>query len=266
MCGGCLPMHHSREAVVSWIYLNGFKAPKVLTGVRLSRDNLLMVLMHLRIFWSTLTFLCPVSVTTSRDGLTRCLLALNVSLSGHQVKSFSPTCVRFLKIFISKETNNRLVWDFIERPCSCKARAQAYSNYRKHNTVKFLVKVSLMKPFLFFQVLGRKNYWQVHYSELWFPAVWWTRRLNVSWQRFRYCRSWFVWCLSWTTFLHRGKQQLCLQKVEHSERHSKGRIHIERVIGILKNQVHNSAEHPPYCLSNQMQVWYRLCQYMYCPS
>ena len=31
---------------------------------------------------------------------------------------------------------------FIERPCSYQARAQTYSNYKKHNTVKFLVGIT----------------------------------------------------------------------------------------------------------------------------
>ena len=43
---------------------------------------------------------------------------------------------------------------FIQRPTSLTARAQTYSNYKSHNTVKFLIAISPTGAIILFQNVG----------------------------------------------------------------------------------------------------------------
>ena len=85
-----------------------------------------------------LVVLCPVSVKPFRDGLTdihfREMSDNLAIMRNHSVKLAS----YFQRALSKNKVHHRLLRGFIEHPCSYKARAQTYSNYKKHNTVKFL--------------------------------------------------------------------------------------------------------------------------------
>jgi len=54
---------------------------------------------------------------------------------------------------------------FIDRPTSLMARAQTYSNYKKHNTCKFLIGITLQGPILFISKGWGGRVLDVHLNE-----------------------------------------------------------------------------------------------------
>jgi hypothetical protein len=127
---------------------------------------------------------------------------------------------------------------FIERPCSYQARAQTCSNYKKHNTVKFLIGITPCGAISFLSkcwggratdkcitmnsdFLGLLEYGDIVLADRGFDiaddvAVHGATLLIPSFTR--------------------GKKQLSLREVECSQKIAKVRIHVERVIGLLKNK------------------------------
>ena len=120
---------------------------------------------------------------------------------------------------------------FTERPCAYQARAQIYSNYKKHNTVKFLIGITPNGAVSFLSLCwgGRttdkcitKNSGFLEHGDVilvdWGFDV--SDDLGVCGVR-----------LEIPSF-SRGKKQLSLQEIQYSKRLSKVRIHVERVIGL----------------------------------
>ena len=127
---------------------------------------------------------------------------------------------------------------FIERPCAYQARAKTYSNYKKHNTIKFLIGITPNGAISFLSkcwggratdkcitknsgFLDLVEHGDVILADRGFDIA---DDLGVYGAR-----------LEIPSFT-RGKNQLSLQEVEYSKRLSKVRIHVERVIGLLKNK------------------------------
>ncbi len=128
---------------------------------------------------------------------------------------------------------------FIETPSSFDARSKTYSNYKKHITVKFLIGVTPCGTISYLSQCwgGRvsdKNITQEsNFLSLLEPG-------DVVLAEDR------GFTLSEDIAIHgvtlkipaftRGKQQLSQEDAEKSKQLSKVRIHVERVIGLLKNR------------------------------
>ncbi len=109
---------------------------------------------------------------------------------------------------------------FIETPSSVDARSKIYSNYKKHNTVKFFIGVTPCRTIV------------VHFLSLLEPGdvVLADRGFTLSEDIAIHGGT-----LEIPAFT-RGKQQLSQEDAEKSKQLSKVRIHVERVIGLLKNR------------------------------
>ena len=128
----------------------------------------------------------------------------------------------------------------MEQPISYQAQVQTYSNYKKHNTVKFLIGISPSGTISFLSkcwggratdqcitqnsgFLNRLDPGDVVLADWDFDI---SDDLRVYGARLE--------ILAFT----QGKKQLSLQEVEFSKRLSKVRIRVERVIGLLKNTMY----------------------------
>ena len=127
---------------------------------------------------------------------------------------------------------------FIERPHAYRARAQTFSNYKKHNTVKFLIGISPSGAITFLSKCwgGRATDKHITHNSGFIhlldhgDVVLADRGFDIS------DDLGIVGVKLEIPSFTRGKKQLSLQEVEHSKRISKVRIHVERVIGLLKNK------------------------------
>lgn len=127
---------------------------------------------------------------------------------------------------------------FIERPYSYKARAQTFSNYKKHNTVKFLIGITPNGAISFLsQCWGGRatDKFITHHSGF-------LRKIEhgdviLADRGFDITDDLCIYgtYLEIPSFM-RGKKQLSMKEVEHSKKIAKVRIHVERVIGVLKNR------------------------------
>ena len=127
---------------------------------------------------------------------------------------------------------------FIRRPTSFVARSQTYSNYKKHNTVKFLIGITPWGTVSFISRcwggrISDKNLTvessflkKLEYGD----TVLADRGFSVSEDIATYGAH-----LQIPAFT-RGKNQLTEEEVEKSKELSSVRIHVERVIGLLKNK------------------------------
>ena len=121
---------------------------------------------------------------------------------------------------------------FSERPYAYQARAQTYSNYKKHNTVIFLVgitpcgAISKCRATDKFITMNSGFLRLLEHGDVVLADRGFDIHDNVAIHRAK---------LEIPSFT-RGKKQLSLDEVEYSQRLSKVRIHIERVIGLLKNK------------------------------
>ena len=126
---------------------------------------------------------------------------------------------------------------FIERPNGLKARAQTYSNYKKHNTVKFLIGVSPSGCVTFVskcwggRVSDKKLTMESGFMEKLLPGDvvladrGFTMRDEFAMKGARLIVPSFT----------KGKKQLSPQEVEESRQMSRARIHVERIIGRTKD-------------------------------
>ena len=127
---------------------------------------------------------------------------------------------------------------FIERPYSYQARAQTYSNYKKHNTVKFLIGITPTGAVSFLSKCwgGRAtDKFITHHSGFLDKVeegdeILADRGFDIADDLGVYGAR-----LQIPSFT-RGKRQLHMQEVEYSKKLSKVRIHVERVIGLIKNK------------------------------
>ena len=151
-------------------------------------------------------------------------------------------CANMPQVFKDLYPRTRCIIDcseiFIERPYSYQARAQTYSNYKKHNTVKFLIGISPCGAISYLSkcwggratdkcitmnsdFLRLLEYGDVELADRGFDiaddiAVHGATLIIPSFTR--------------------GKKQLSLQEVECSQKIAKVWIHVERVIGLPKNK------------------------------
>ena len=127
---------------------------------------------------------------------------------------------------------------FIETPRNFDARSKTYSNYKKHNTVKFLIGITPVGTISFLS-----RCWGGRVSD---------KNLTQESDFFEFVESGDVvladrgFTIAEDLAVHgvkleipaftRGKGQLSQRDVELSKQLSKVRIHVEQVIGNLKNK------------------------------
>ena len=127
---------------------------------------------------------------------------------------------------------------FIERPSRLKARAQTWSNYKQHNTVKFLIGVAPQGVISFISKGWGGRVSDVHLTqncgllENMLPGdlILADRGFTIQESAGMYCAQ--VKVPPFT----KGKRQLNQVEVETSRQLSSVRIHVERVIGALRQK------------------------------
>ena len=130
---------------------------------------------------------------------------------------------------------------FIERPKNLKARATTYSNYKKHNTVKFLIGCTPVGSVSFLskgwggrvsdcEIVRKSGFLD---SNRHFPGdeILADRGFTVQEEMAVSCGAHLI-----IPSFARGKKQLSAQEVENSRKIASVRIHIERIIGLMKNR------------------------------
>ena len=127
---------------------------------------------------------------------------------------------------------------FIERPTSLKARAQTYSNYKKHNTVKFLIGIMPQGSIAFVSKGWGGRVSDVYITEnsgllrnlLPGDLILADRGFTIEQILGLYCAE--VKIPSFT----KGKKQLSKLEVDTTRRLAQVRIHVERVIGLVRQK------------------------------
>ena len=127
---------------------------------------------------------------------------------------------------------------FIERPTSLKARAQTYSNYKKHNTVKFLIGITPQGSIAFVSKGWGGRVSDVHITEncgllcnlLPGDLVLADRGFTIQQAAGLFCAE--VKIPPFT----KGKKQLSKLEVDTARRLAQVRIHVERVIGLVRQK------------------------------
>ena len=125
---------------------------------------------------------------------------------------------------------------FIERPSSLSARAETYSNYKSHNTVKFLIAISPTGAIIFVSKCWGGRVSDKHLTAnsgfmdhlMYGDLVLADRGFDIADDL-----SLFGACLAIPPFT-KGKDQLSQSEVERARALSRMRIHVERAIGRLK--------------------------------
>ena len=132
---------------------------------------------------------------------------------------------------------------FIDRPVNLKAPAQVYSNYKKHSTVKYLISCSPLRAINFLS-----NGWGGCATDTYIVRS--SRFIKRKFHRFgdqiladrgfplqgdfaSSCSADFI-----IPAFTKGKKQLSAKEVETTRKIASIRIHIERVIGLVKNRYH----------------------------
>ena len=127
---------------------------------------------------------------------------------------------------------------FMQRPTSLKARVQTFSNYKKHNTVKFLIGITPQGSVAFISKGWGGRASDVHITEncgvlqklLPGDIVLADRGFTVQEAAGLYCAG--VHIPPFT----KGKMQLSKVEVDTARRLSRVRIHVERVIGLVRQK------------------------------
>ena len=127
---------------------------------------------------------------------------------------------------------------FMQRPTSLKARAQTFSNYKKHNTVKFLIGITPQGSVAFISKGWGGRASDVYITEncgvlqklLPGDIVLADRGFTVQESAGLYCAE--VHIPPFT----KGKAQLSKVEVDTARRLSRVRIHVERVIGLVRQK------------------------------
>ena len=112
-------------------------------------DGLLLTLMRLRLNlrMEDLAYRFDIGSSTASDIFSRYIDLIYVHLKFLIKWPSQEVCrANMPQVFKDLYPRTRSIIDcseiFIERPCSYQARAQTYSNYKKHNTVKFLISIT----------------------------------------------------------------------------------------------------------------------------
>ena len=127
---------------------------------------------------------------------------------------------------------------FIEMPASFSARSKTYSDYKKHNTLKFLIGITPCGSISFLSKCwgGRVSDKQLTQESNFFSYLE-PRDVVLADRGFKIAADVAVHGakLEIPAFM-RGKKQLTQREVELSKQLSMVRIHVERIIGLLKNK------------------------------
>lgn len=127
---------------------------------------------------------------------------------------------------------------FIERPLNLLARAQTFSHYKKHNTVKFLIGITPTGCISFLSKAwgGRVSDDQLTRSSGILQKLC-PGDVVMADRGFRLQEDFgMLQCELVVPSFTKGKLQLSAKEVELSRAMSRVRIHVERVIGVLKNR------------------------------
>jgi hypothetical protein len=127
---------------------------------------------------------------------------------------------------------------FMERPTNLKARAQTWSNYKHHNTCKFLIGISPQGSVTFISKGWGGRVSDVYLTEhsgildnlLPGDLILADRGFTIHESAGLYCAE-----VKLPPFT-RGKKQLCKAEVDTSRQLSRVRIHVERVIGLVRQK------------------------------
>lgn len=208
-------------------------------------DCLMLVLMRLRLnlFNEDLAYRFGISLSRTSDIIQRWIDVMFTSLKCLIVwPSKEAVYANMPQVFKELFPHTRCIIDcsevFIERPYSYKARAQTFSNYKKHNTVKFLIGITPNGAISFLsQCWGGRatDKFITHHSGFLRKiehgdVILADRGFDITDDLCIYGAH-----LEIPSFT-RGKKQLSMKEVEHSKKIAKVRIHVERVIGVLKNR------------------------------
>ena len=238
-----LPSWSSFQFVVNFIYEEKYDS-------KLSKlspaEGLMLTLMRLRLNLtiSDLSYRFHVSITTVRTVFSKWIEDLFVNFKC-LIKWPTQDIARknLPAVFADLFPNTRCIIDcsevFIERPYGYLARKKTYSNYKKHNTIKFLIAVTPCGSICFLSKCwgGRASDRCITMNSGFLDllssgdTVLADRGFTISDDLALFGAKLEI--PSFTT----GKKQLSLQEVECSKRLSKVRIHVERIIiGLLKNK------------------------------
>ena len=166
------------------------------------------------------------------------------------------TCLKFLIMWPSRESvysnmpqifrdlypRTRCIIDcseiYVVRPYTHLARAQTYSSYKKHNTVKFFIGITPNGAISFLSRCwgGRATDKHITHHSGFLEKIEYGDSILAD-RGFDIADDLAVHGarLQIPSFM-RGKQQLSMHDVEVSKKLAKVRIHVERVIGLLKNK------------------------------
>ena len=229
-----------------FLHIFMFLSPFITPSCSLSfHDELLLVLMKLRLNLLTadLAYRCGISIGLVSKIFQKWLEVMYVRM-------------RFLITWPSREVlqqnmplvfkqlypNCRVIIDcseiFIETPSSFAARSKTYSNYKKHNTVKFLIGITPCGTISYLSEcwggrISDKNLTQestflslLEPGDVVLADRGFTMSEDIALRGAKLIIPAFT----------RGKTQLSQKDVEMSKQLSKVRIHVERVIGLMKNR------------------------------
>ncbi|KAK0154650.1 hypothetical protein N1851_003038 [Merluccius polli] len=231
------------SALFNWTLHAVKDSVEVVRGSLTLEDHLLAILMKLRLGLTNkdIAFRFNVTQCDISNILRSWLPVLSQTLkplikwpSKHAILKNMPNC------FKRKYKRCRCIIDcteiFINRPTNLTARAQTYSNYKSHNTVKYLVGMSPAGAITFMSSGwgGRVSDKQITAESGFYDLL----EVNdeILEDRGFTIRDELALCGATLRIPHftRGKKQLSAQEVETSRRLSNVRIHIERIIGRWK--------------------------------
>jgi len=127
---------------------------------------------------------------------------------------------------------------FMERPTNLKARAQTWSNYKHHNTAKFLIGIAPQGAITFISKGWGGRASDVYITEncgildnlVAGDLILADRGFNIHVSASLYCAE-----VKLPPFT-KGKKQLSKAQVDFSRQLSRVRIHVERVIGVVRQK------------------------------
>ena len=206
-------------------------------------EGLLLMQLRLNLRIEDLAYRFNIAVSTTGDVFHRWIEVMHVHLKFLIKWPTQEVCrTNMPPIFKDLYPHTHCIIDcseiFIEQPCSYQARAQTYSNYKKHNTVKFLIGITPCGAISFLSKCwgGRATdkciTMNSGFLRLLDPGdvVLADRGFDIGDDIALHGAR-----LEIPAFT-RGKKQLSMQEVEYSRRISEVRIHVECVIGLLKNK------------------------------
>ena len=126
---------------------------------------------------------------------------------------------------------------FMERPAALMARAQTWSNYKQHNTCKFLIGITPQGSISFVSKAWGGRVSDVHLTEncgilenlMNGDLILADRGFNIHEAAGLFCAE-----VKLPAFITKGKPQLSQCEVDTTRELARVRIHVERVIGLLK--------------------------------